>query len=67
MADILIAALSPAGHFSPLLAVAHALGGRGDHVTVLAAERHAATIRAHGAHPHPLPAGPTSTKPDCTA
>lgn len=55
MADILIAALSPAGHISPLLAVARGLASRGDEVTVLTAERHAGAIRALGAHPHPLP------------
>ncbi|MCP9273436.1 glycosyltransferase [Mycolicibacterium arenosum] len=56
MAEILIAACPPIGHVGPLLSVARGLVDRGDRVTFLTAERHAAKILATGAHPHPLPA-----------
>ena len=55
MPEILIAALSPVGHIGPLLNVAQGLVQRGDRVTVLTANKHAAKIRAVGATPHPLP------------
>ena len=55
MAEILIAACPPVGHVGPLLSVARGLVNRGDRVTFLTAERHAAKIFAAGAHPHPLP------------
>lgn len=56
MAEILIAACPPIGHVGPLLSVARGLVDRGDRVTFLTAERHAAKIFAVGAQPHPLPA-----------
>jgi hypothetical protein len=56
MPEILIASLSPAGHISPLLTVTHGLVDRGDRVTVLTSDSHAAKIRAIGATPHPIPA-----------
>lgn len=55
MAEILIAACPPIGHVGPLLSVARSLAERGDRVTFLTAERHAAKILAVGAHPAPLP------------
>jgi MGT family glycosyltransferase len=55
MAEILIAALSPAGHVGPLLNVARGLVDRGDRVTVLTSVKHAAKIRAVGARPHAVP------------
>ncbi|MBS1695694.1 MAG: glycosyltransferase [Actinobacteria bacterium] len=55
MAEVLIASVPPIGHVSPLLTVARGLVDRGDRVTVLTSARHAARIRATGAHPHPLP------------
>ena len=56
MAEILIAALSPVGHVSPLLAVAQDLVARGDRVTVMTGAVHSDTVHAIGAQPHPLPA-----------
>jgi MGT family glycosyltransferase len=56
MAEILIAALSPVGHISPLLAVAQDLVARGDKVTVMTGAVHSDTVHAAGAQPHPLPA-----------
>jgi len=65
MAQVLIAALSPAGHFDPLLSVARSLVNRGDRVTVLTAQRHAAAIRAAGAPRTRCPGRPTSTRTGC--
>jgi MGT family glycosyltransferase len=56
MAEILIAALSPTGHVSPLLAVAQDLVARGDRVTVMTGAAHTEAVLAVGAQPHPLPA-----------
>ncbi|MCW2557106.1 MAG: glycosyltransferase, family [Mycobacterium sp.] len=56
MAEILIAALSPVGHISPLLAVAQDLVARGDKVTVMTGAAHGDAVHATGARPHPLPA-----------
>ncbi|KAA0083356.1 glycosyltransferase [Mycolicibacterium sp. P9-64] len=56
MAQILIAALSPVGHISPLLAVAQDLVSRGDNVTVMTGAAHSDVVYATGAQPHPLPA-----------
>jgi MGT family glycosyltransferase len=56
MAEILIATCPPIGHVGPLLNVARRLVDRGDRVTFLTSERHAAKIFAAGAHPEPLPA-----------
>lgn len=56
MPEILIAALSPAGHIDPLLNVARGLVDRGDRVTVLTSADHAAKIRAVGAVPRAIPA-----------
>jgi MGT family glycosyltransferase len=56
MPEILIAALSPAGHIGPLLNVARSLVDRGDRVTVLSSADHAARIRAIGATPQAIPA-----------
>ncbi len=56
MPEILIAALSPAGHIGPLLNVARGLVDRGDRVTVLSSAGHAAKIRAVGASPRAIPA-----------
>ena len=56
MPEILIAALSPAGHIGPLLNVARGLVDRGDRVTVLTSADHAAKIRAAGAIPQAIPA-----------
>lgn len=56
MPEILIAALSPAGHIDPLLNVARGLVDRGDRVTVLTSAGHAAKIRAVGATPRAIPA-----------
>lgn len=56
MAKILIAALSPVGHISPLLAVAQDLVARGDKVTVMTGAAHSDVVHATGAQPHPLPA-----------
>lgn len=55
MPEILIAALSPAGHIDPLLNVARGLVDRGDRVTVLTSAGHAAKIRAVGATPRAIP------------
>ena len=55
MPEILIASLSPAGHFGPLLSVAQGLVDRGDRVTVLTSAGHAASIRAIGAIPAAVP------------
>ncbi len=55
MAEILIAALSPTGHISPLLSVAQDLVARGDRVTIMTGPVHTDAILAAGAHPHPLP------------
>jgi MGT family glycosyltransferase len=56
MPEILIASLSPVGHFAPLLNVAQGLIDRGDRVTVLTSPKHAAKIRAIGATPRAIPA-----------
>ena len=56
MAEILIAACPPIGHVGPLLNAARGLTERGDQVTFLTAERHAAKILAVGARPVALPA-----------
>ena len=56
MAEVLIAALSPIGHISPLLNVARGLVDRGDRVTVLSGAGRADDIRAAGATPAALPA-----------
>ncbi len=56
MAEILIAAMQPVGHFGPLLNVAEGLIDRGDRVSFLTAKRHAAKIRAVGARAYALPA-----------
>ncbi|MEO3761208.1 nucleotide disphospho-sugar-binding domain-containing protein [Mycobacterium sp. B14F4] len=56
MPEILIATLSPVGHFGPLLNVAQGLVDRGDRVTVLTSPEHAAKIRAVGAVAEPIPA-----------
>ena len=56
MAEILIAALSPIGHITPLLAVAQDLVARGDHVTVMTGAAHTDAVHATGAQSHPLPA-----------
>jgi MGT family glycosyltransferase len=53
--EILIAALSPAGHVGPLLTVAQDLVIRGDRVTIMTGPAHTDAIRAIGATPHPLP------------
>lgn len=55
MAAVLIAALSPAGHVGPLLAVAEEMVSRGHHVTVMTGATHTESIHATGAHPLPLP------------
>lgn len=55
MAEVLIAALSPIGHFAPLLTVARGLVDRGDHVTVLSGAGRADDIRAVGATAVTLP------------
>jgi MGT family glycosyltransferase len=55
MPEILVAALSPLGHISPLLNVAQGLVDRGDRVTLLSSD-HAGRIRAVGATPHAIPA-----------
>jgi MGT family glycosyltransferase len=55
MAAILIAALSPAGHIEPLLAVAEDLVNRGNRVTVMTGPAHIDAIHAVGAQPHVLP------------
>lgn len=55
MPEILIAALSPAGHFDPLVTVARGLVARGDRVTFLTSGGHAARVRAVGATPAALP------------
>lgn len=55
MSEILIAALSPIGHFGPLLNVARGLVDRGDRVTVLSGADRADQIRAVGATPATLP------------
>jgi len=55
MAELLIAALSPTGHISPLLSVAQDLVARGDRVTVMTGPAHTDAILAVGARPHPLP------------
>ncbi|WP_370499712.1 nucleotide disphospho-sugar-binding domain-containing protein [Mycolicibacterium sp. jd] len=55
MAAVLIAVLSPIGHVEPLFAVAEDLVSRGDQVTVMTGAAHTDSIRAIGAHPHPLP------------
>jgi MGT family glycosyltransferase len=56
MAEILMAALSPAGHIGPLLNVARGLVDRGDRVTVLSGAGRAGDIRAVGAVSATLPA-----------
>jgi len=56
MAEILIAALSPTGHISPLLSIAQDLVARGDRVTVMTGAVHADAVRAVGAQLHSLPA-----------
>ena len=56
MPEILIASLSPLGHFGPLLNVAQGLVDRGDRVTVLTSAQHAGKIRAIGATPQAIPA-----------
>jgi MGT family glycosyltransferase len=56
MPEILIAPLSPIGHFGPLLNVAQGLVDRGDRVTMLTSASHAAQIRAIGATPRAIPA-----------
>jgi MGT family glycosyltransferase len=56
MPEILIAPLSPIGHFGPLLNVAQGLVDRGDRVTMLTSASHAAEIRAIGAIPRAIPA-----------
>ena len=56
MAEILIAALSPIGHITPLLAIAQDLVARGDHVTVMTGAAHTDAVHATGAQSHPLPA-----------
>jgi MGT family glycosyltransferase len=57
VAEILIAACPPVGHVAPLLNVARGLVTRGDRVTFLTSARHADSVRAVGAQPHPLPYG----------
>jgi MGT family glycosyltransferase len=56
MAEILIAALSPIGHVTPLLAIAQDLVARGDRVTVMTGAAHTDAVHATGAQSHPLPA-----------
>jgi len=56
MPEILIAPLSPIGHFGPLLNVARGLVDRGDRVTMLTSAGHAAQIREIGATPEAIPA-----------
>jgi MGT family glycosyltransferase len=56
MAEILIAAMHPIGHFGPLLTVAEGLVDRGHQVTFLTAAHHGERIRAIGAKPCALPA-----------
>lgn len=56
MPEILIASLSPIGHFGPLLTIARGLVDRGDRVTMLTSADHAPEIRAIGATPHAIPA-----------
>ncbi|RDH80097.1 glycosyltransferase [Mycolicibacterium moriokaense] len=56
MSEILIAALSPLGHITPLLNVARGLVDRGDRVTVLSGAHRVEDIRAAGATPATLPA-----------
>ncbi|OBB10670.1 glycosyl transferase [Mycobacteriaceae bacterium 1482268.1] len=55
MAEILIATLSPIGHFAPMANVARGLVDRGDRVTVLSGAGRADDIRAVGATPATLP------------
>jgi MGT family glycosyltransferase len=55
MSEILIASLSPIGHFGPLLNVARGLVDSGDRVTMLTSANHAGRIRAVGATPAPIP------------
>ena len=55
MAEILVAALSPIGHISPLLNVTRGLVDRGDRVTVLTAAARHDMVRAVGATPATLP------------
>ncbi|MDX1882085.1 nucleotide disphospho-sugar-binding domain-containing protein [Mycolicibacterium sp. 120270] len=55
MPEILIAALSPVGHFGPLLNVARGLVDRGERVTVLSGAAHEREIRSVGATPATLP------------
>jgi UDP:flavonoid glycosyltransferase YjiC (YdhE family) len=54
--EILIAALSPTGHISPLLTVAQDLVARGNRVTVMTGAAHADAVRAVGARLQPLAA-----------
>ncbi|MCZ8378624.1 glycosyltransferase [Mycobacterium sp. CPCC 205372] len=56
MAEILIVAMPPIGHVSPLLSVAAGLIDRGDRVTVLTSATHAERVRAVGATPAAIPA-----------
>ena len=55
MAEILVAALSPIGHISPLLNVTRGLVDRGDRVTVLTTASRHDMVRAVGATPATLP------------
>ncbi|CAN5283014.1 glycosyltransferase [soil metagenome] len=59
MAEILIAAMQPVGHFGPLLNVADGLVDRGDRVTFLTGAEHAERIAGVGAQPRALPAEAT--------
>jgi MGT family glycosyltransferase len=56
MAEILIAALSPIGHITPLLAIAQDLVARGNNVTVMTGAAHTDAVHAVGAQSHPLSA-----------
>jgi MGT family glycosyltransferase len=56
MAEILIAALSPSGHISPMLTIAQDLVARGDRVTVMTGAAHTNAILTVGAESHTLPA-----------
>ncbi|GFG51024.1 glycosyl transferase [Mycolicibacterium agri] len=55
MAEVLVVALSPVGHFAPLLNVARGLVDRGDRVTVLSGEGRVDEIETIGATAAVLP------------
>lgn len=57
MAEILIAALAPTGHFGPMLTIAEDLVARGDGVTIMTAPQHHDAVATIGATPHTLAPG----------